>query len=96
MIENQSSAAVEPKKTPQGKRFHTAKLEALRTILKKTSDEAALFARQALAAKRFTSSEGVAKDASPQKGFTPIDSAAAGPAKSSLEGFVASESFPDL
>ena len=27
-------AAVEPKKTPQGKRFHTAKLDALRTILK--------------------------------------------------------------
>ena len=25
-------AAIEPKKTPQGKRFHTAKLDALRTL----------------------------------------------------------------
>ena len=58
-------AAVEPKKTPQGKRFHTAKLHALRTILKKTSDEAALFARQAFAAKRFTTPEGLAEDATP-------------------------------
>ena len=81
-------AAAGPKKTPAGKRLHTAKLDALRTILKKTSDEAELFARQALAAKRFTSPEGVAEDASPQKGLSPVDSLAAGLAESSLEGSV--------
>ena len=48
--------------------------------------EAALLARQALAAKRYTSPEGVAVDASPQKGLSPIDSLAAGLAESSLEG----------
>ena len=79
-------AAAGPKKTPAGKRLHTAKLDALRTVLKKTSDEAELFARQALAAKRFTSPAGVAEDASPQKGPSPIDSLAAGLAESSLEG----------
>ena len=64
----------------------TVKLEALRSVLKKTADEADFFDRQALAAGRFTSPAGAAEAAQTPKAPSPADSLAGLLAESSAEG----------
>ena len=71
----------------KGKRVLSSQLAALRDVLAKTSADADLYDRQALAAKRFLHHEGPMVAASlSQREPSPIDSLAAAMAESSLEG----------
>ena len=67
------------------KHYVAAQLEALRSLLKKTNEEAAFYDRQALAAQRFISPAGAPADAATPKEPSPADSLEAALAESSLE-----------